>query len=284
MSGVLPPLAATAAGAVLPANAAWGDVPTTRVPHHHRDLLVFSNMSYLLIAFVALYRWHARSLTAITALEITVLVLFVTFFSSFTYHSCRVNMAEDSGTAAITSNDGSPNEFPFNTPCQPRGLAYVKTTFNESFHQDQVWAVYTALVLALRVIPLNPDLDRLYRTLALLSVTMLLLVTWEYGWIALIIVMVPALLLLIAFIWQSRNTPAFHWKWRALVVGFALMVGAWSLSSVGTGDWYTVFHSLWHILGGLAGALLLAGGVSELPSPLNPHLPPWHNIWKTHFT
>ena len=224
--------------------------------------LIASGASYLIPVAVVVYNLfkpRGRRLNTFIAVELIAVFLFVTVFTSPSYHSCRAGLAikenidpdemEIHGDAGINGC----------LTCPPNTMSWVRhvpmstkeLTYDLSKTYDHIFAMFALLLATINVIPLKQNFKQLIIILSLL-------------WMALflgsgndIIAGIPVMIvtgLFVAF-WiavrkniSCKRNVAWGLGIFCVILGFV----CFALEP------YWLMHSMWHIMGAVAGALFLA--------------------------
>lgn len=100
----------------------------------------------------------------------------------------------------------------------------------------------------------------------------------DTGEIVSMVVGVFAALLLLIFWYQSWKYKLKGWKSRTVWWTLGILCSAGSFGFFGAPNKYWLFHSLWHVLGALAGAAFIMGGFDQT-EPVKLPKEAWTYAW-----
>jgi len=222
--------------------------------------LVASNVSYVVPAIVCLYKMRLgarRRLDGYDGGQLMVLFLFVAFFSSWSYHSCRADLNPSSTyDADIPPCAVCPSD---NTVSWAKGLpgASFPMTYQLSRFVDYFLASFTVFMTLLVVIPLHSKLRQFLLILAMVWIVMFLMTGNEA------VALLPsllALILVVVFWWAvacgADDSQGWFTRNKAWAVATVFMIAAVACFLI-VKEPYAITHSLWHIFSALAAAFLL---------------------------
>ena len=241
----------------------------------HENLLVYSNLVYLTPAAVVIYRTVKDTLPVTAAIELVPFYLFVTFFSSWSYHACRGNLARD-GVVDLCENNSNSQEYGVCNTCPKTGLMFTEMQYNQAIILDHILAFYAILLSVIHVLPLRSELAMIARTIGLIWIIGSLMVSSSNGDDIAIVIFIPLILLLLVFFAQTYKT----FKSRAICWPIGLGFAISSFVCFFQNHNYWLNHSLWHIFSGVAASFFLAGGVDYQHETM-PKNKLTKNIWKT---
>jgi hypothetical protein len=234
----------------------------------HRDLLLFSNIAYMSPAVVALYKgFVSKTLNVPSAIEIAAFSTFVTFITSWNFHECRSNLASIEGDAEEQS--GSINaEY---TPCPDTGRMWLKMCYGETRNIDNIFAIFTMLLIILHIVPLRDSVRSIYRTFGFLYIVFVILSVGpnDGSVIAGLPVMIALLAFVLPYLWVTRKRRDKESHIRRLTWSLSACFSIVAFVMFAMNEKFWLYHSLWHIFGGLSGALLVAGASSGYTNRLN---------------
>jgi hypothetical protein len=228
--------------------------------------LVLSNLSYLLPTGVTAYKMFkptGKQMNKIDGSELIILFLFVTFFSSWSYHTCRGDIAIETGIDPEELKSNIPPEDLCKECPNPTSMSWTSSLpgskQDPSLHItkfiDHFLAIFTLFMVLIHVVPISEKMKKLFMVIGL--VWMVLFLSCGNDLFAAIPVLLSSVIVLV-FWWKIRNHQE-KTKFNRNT--------AWSLSLLSTilafvffkidTEPYWLKHSLWHILGAVAGALLL---------------------------
>lgn len=225
-----------------------------------KDILVYSNLSYLLPAVTTLYKLSQDDFNGYDASGMTVLFLYVGLISSWSYHSCRADLtiASNTNTNAIlasTTNIPACTECPNDTPLTVTKEfpgAQQPINFGLAKFIDQFTAILTLIVVIIQVIPLHNSLRKF---VMLISVLWLLFFLSSGNEGAALVPALLALLLLFVFWFMSWNANRIS-RNVSWIIAFVLLVAAVWVFKVQDEPYY-LHHSLWHIFSALSSTFLI---------------------------
>ncbi len=222
--------------------------------------LVGSNAFYILPAGTVLYKmlWtNGRKLDRYDGTGLLVLYLFVALIASPSYHCCRSDLSSnnDSDTVSIGNCSTCPRD---NTMAWTSLLpgSEMELNFQVSKIVDYLSAMMLTLETLLLVMPLQAKLRQCILVISIIWMVLFLSTGNE------MIALLPnllAMILLLFFWWTVRKVPEKGPFTRNRVWGaaFVCLILAGIFFKIVREPYY-VFHSLWHILGAIAAALLLS--------------------------
>jgi hypothetical protein len=235
-------------------------------PDQSRWLLTLTNLSYLLPATVATYKMTKPNGPRMDKSDGTTLValsLFITFFSSWSYHSCRGELSISSGTD-LHQRSSSSQHLDSCDVCPPNTMTWVnnvpgsteETTFQVSRFIDHLMAIFILIVVFVQVVPMKEKLRKLIIILSLLWMV-LFLSSGNTAFASLPLLIVTFLWIIFWFVIRKQKSESFvnrNNTWGLSVVFTALAFSFFRIWD----EPYAIHHSLWHIFGAIGGALLLS--------------------------
>lgn len=232
----------------------------------HEEWLVLSNLAFLMPTMACLWRYKEGTLTGANTMELVPVLLFVTFFSSWNYHACRSNLA-DEGKIDMCENQPAldENTAAFSKTCPRKDYMYLNMDYNEARIFDVLFAVYATFLVTLQSVPLKTGWKSSSHVLGLLWITASLLLLDDHiiGETVSMMIVLFALLLILIFWYQSAHYQLKDYKRRNIWWSLGLLFSAGSIGFQRAPDQYWLFHSLWHIMGSLAGTSFIMGGVDQ---------------------
>lgn len=220
---------------------------------------VASNVSYLLPAGVCAYKMttkEERRLDKYDGAELITLFLFVAFFSSWSYHSCRADLSPNDEVDRI--------DIP---PCEvcPMDNSMSWTTYlpgsdSEMNFQiarfiDYFLAIFTIIIVLITVLPFH---DRLRKFIMVFSVIwMMLFLSTGNEWFALIPAMILFLFMLLFWFTLRKQKECRFWTrnkiWMLALIFMLAAITCFKISP----EPYWLKHGLWHIFGAISVAFLI---------------------------
>lgn len=238
----------------------------------HKYLLIFSNLAYLFPVGVVLYQLlkrHGRRMDLYIGIELILVLLFITFFTSSSYHACRSDLS-------LSTNDPSQEKMQIQfDPCLPC-TKENNVPFNLSKTFDYFFANFISVLVLINVIPLKQNFRQLYIIISVIWFSFFLL---SANYIAAAVPSMVALAIFFTFwiLMKSHFSALRNGLWISAQI---LMVLAYVFFTL---EPYWLFHSFWHICGALAVGLLLMqscgcfeniNGQPIIPSLLQPIFKP----------
>lgn len=243
------------------------DLACSTSPEQHKWVLVLSNLSYLLPAGVVGYKMfkpNGRQMSKQNGTELIALFGFLTFFGSWSYHSCRADLSISSGID-INEIDPNPAKLPPCDICPDNTMTWIndtpgasseKMTYEIARFIDYFVATFTLLMVIIHVVPISEKARKLIVILSMIWMIMFLSGGNET------IALLPSLMsviVLIIFWFRIRNhkEKGFYTRnkvWTSALICFILAVSFLKWNN----EPYWLMHSLWHIFGAIGAALLLS--------------------------
>jgi hypothetical protein len=230
----------------------------------HGDILVLSNISYLVPAAVAAYRaTMSKTLSPEAASELIPWYVSVAFIFSWSYHACRTELAKKNQvdpcqTSFDWTAQGQCNQCPIS------GLQYARVPYDRASVLDRVFANYAVLLTLIHAIPLTDQATHIYRSLGLIWIAAAFLANPQYEDELALICFLPLAILFLMYWAQTRHNQSRNMTWSVAMFLIAVAVSALFMPG-----YYYLAHPIWHIGGALAAAMALSGGadrqVNELP-------------------
>jgi hypothetical protein len=221
----------------------------------HGQLLVWSNASYVLPAGVALYRTlYTHSLAPEACAELLPWYLSVAFVFSWSYHACKSELAK-SGTIDPCQSGREWSVYGPCKTCPPTGLQYSQVPYDRSSTLDRVFANYAVLLSLMHALPLTPLASQLFRTLGLIWVATSFLISDTYSDELAFLALLPLTVMIFVFwiyTWQNQQ--------RRMTWAVAMLLSGGAIAGLYSSSYYFLTHSMWHISGAMAGALILSAG------------------------
>ena len=242
-------------------------------PHLHKWVLVLSNLAYLAPASVTLFKIYEGVIAPMDGAPLITLFGFITFFGSWSYHSCRADLAINTNTdpcqeqARAAQAKIQPCDH-----CPPNSMTWVNNipgarkedplTFQLAHFVDYFLAEFTLLMVLIHVLPISCKARKLIMVFCMVWIIMFLSGGNEA------FALLPSLLFVCIMIvfW------AFTSRHQVDNGQFYTRNKAWTLATLSVilatvffkfdGEPYWLKHSLWHIFGGLSAALLLSKSAS----------------------
>lgn len=240
-------------------------------------VLVLSNLAYLFPVGVLSMKMLNKSRNKTTELSLISLLLFVTFFSSWSYHTCKAHFEHNQPRCDFVC--------PQNSMSWTNGIGgnpHSKMTFDLSKLLDHLFAMFTLLMVVIHVIPIAEGVRKFMIVISLIWMMMFLTNGNE------ILATLPALLaflLLVSFWFVIRNEKSTKTYNRNAAWSIAMFLSmlAFTFYQVDT-EPYWLKHSLWHILSGISAAFLMSktAGCYEDVDTENIQIPNWMNKLFTH--
>lgn len=206
---------------------------TTHV--HHRNLLVWTNVAYVIPAMMTIYQMtkkRGHRMNKYQGMSFICLFLFISFFSSWCYHSCQCSN-DIRKVCYLHRLSGSDNEPTMEI------LKYV----------DYFIALFTLMLLLVHVLPLSDAMKLLCINLSVIWFTLWLMVGFKY--VASAPVVIIFVLALIFWIMMKTNPLIL------ILLLLCIMISLICYASSPGEKYYWVIHSLWHVFSALTLALLL---------------------------
>lgn len=238
--------------------------PETRhsVAENYRStVLLLTNLSYLVPAVVLAFK--ARRIYGTVSLEegiIMIIFLLITFFTSWSYHQCRgFHAAHSHGDfnqhnvempiSQCAACHNTPMSWLEHMPFSQARLKYFMLKFDDYF-----MAMFSIVATILYVTPFRECVKRLF--LVVTVVWLLLFLSVQNDTLALLPVL--AIMALFFLFWYSvypyNKDPWRNYAWGSAVSFLVLAVFFFEIDK----EPYWLKHSLWHIMGGLGIAFVLA--------------------------
>uniref|UniRef100_A0A6C0BN46 Uncharacterized protein n=1 Tax=viral metagenome TaxID=1070528 RepID=A0A6C0BN46_9ZZZZ len=248
-------------------------------------ILVLSNIAYLIPAGVVLYqalKKHGQRMNKFIAAELVTVFVFVAIFTSSSYHMCRGDLAIREDVDPEQMDVQGDADLDPCAACPDNTVSWIKhippsnqeITYQLSKSYDHLFAMFALLIVLVNVIPLKQNFRHLYIVISLLWMGMFLESGNELvSGLPLIVVTV-----LVFMFWISVRK---NISWRRNVTWTAALVCVIAAFIFYTLDPYWLMHSLWHIFGALAGALLLAQTAGCYENVRGPIKLPVQVIFKT---
>jgi hypothetical protein len=242
----------------------------------HSELLVFSNFIYILPIFAAIYMWKKGRLSNAITIEIIILLLAIVFVSWF-FHSCRGEVASETDPCQ-NSGDLDVNNC---ARCNKNFGNYnlFSSSMSNTAFADKFLAQYIVILIMTYILPIKNTIKTVIRTVSLILIIVLLVsvngTNFEYiSGLLIFLVVIPLYVINIPFI--SRNNKIFA------VMAIVCWVTALCICFIPK-DRYWLFHSLWHIFGGICAtfAILLASSFYDVPKDFRGS-DLYHRICKSH--
>jgi hypothetical protein len=224
------------------------------------ELLVFSNFIYVLPIFAVIYMWKKGRLSNSITVEIIILLLAIIFVSWF-FHSCRGEIASEKDPCQNSGNVDIDNC----TRCNKNFGNYnlFSSSISNTAFADKFLAQYIVVLIMTYILPLKNTIKTIIRTVSLILIIVLLVsvngTNFEYiSGLLIFLVVIPLYVINIPFL--SRNNKIFA------ILSVICWVTALSICFIPK-DKYWLFHSLWHIFGGICAtfAILLASSFYNIP-------------------
>lgn len=226
----------------------------------HAQLLVFSNFIYVLPILATIYMWHKGRLSNSITVEIVILLSAIIFVSWF-FHSCRGSIASESDPCQ-NSGDIDINNCMRCTKNFGDYNLFSSSISNTAF-ADKFLAQYIVILIMTYILPLKNTIKTIIRTVSLVLIIVLLVsvrgTNFEYiSALIIFLLVIPLYVINIPFL--SRNNKIFA------IIAIVCWVTALSICFIPK-DKYWLFHSLWHIFGGICAmfAILLASSFYDVP-------------------
>lgn len=236
-------------------------------PQENKWFLVLSNLSYLLPTGVTFYKMTKKGkgrMNSADGSELIILFLFVTFFSSWSYHTCRGDIAIERGDdpeeldPSIPKEDlckECPNQTSMSWACDLPGSG-VDTSLQLSKFIDHFLAIFTLFMVLIHVVPISEKVRKLFMIISL--VWMVLFLSCGNDIIAAVPVLFASIVLLV-FWWtirkqQKKETMDRNTVWSLSILSSVLAFVFFKFDT----EPYWLKHSLWHIMGAVSGALLIS--------------------------
>ena len=246
-------------------------------PGADKWFLILSNLAYLFPVGVVLYKYFAHQpsqsakINGIVAAQMIILLLFVAFVSSWSYHACRGDVAEKEG---VDIDEMNPREAelkacascpkkPYNTLTWGSYLPEGETVnLNMAKFIDHFFALFVIIFVLMYSLPLK---DHVRGVLLVISMTWMawMLAASNDG-----AAFLPILFMTILFIGFWRNIrkgsgvkgTEFKGEWigRNQAWGAAvacIFIAGLFFAIINRPYW--LMHSLWHVFGALAAGFLL---------------------------
>jgi len=240
----------------------------------HSQLLVFSNFIYVLPILAAIYMWRKGRLSNSITIEIIILLSAIIFVSWF-FHSCRGEIASETDPCQNSTNVDIDNC----TRCSKNFGNYnlFSSSISNTAFADKFLAQYIVLLIMTYILPLKNTVKTVIRTVSLVLIIVLLVsvngTKFEYiSGLIIFLLVIPLYVVNIPFL--SNNNKIFA------VLAVICWVIALCICFIPK-DKYWLFHSLWHIFGGVCAmfAILLASSFYDIPKDF--HGSNWyHSICK----
>ncbi len=237
-------------------------------PQFHKWVIVLSNLAYLAPATVALFKMQTGEITPMDGAPMVALFGFITFFGSWSYHSCRADLAIHTNTDPCqeTSRRNVEKIQPCDK-CPANTMTWVNDipgarkedplTFQLAHFIDYFLAEFTLLVVLIHVLPISDKARKLIMVLSMVWIIMFL------GGGNEAFALLPSLLFVCIMIvfWaftsaHEKKCGQFYTRNKAWTLATLSVVLATVFFKVDK-DPYWLKHSLWHVFGGLSAALLL---------------------------
>jgi len=231
-------------------------------PLVHKWILVTSNVAYLVPAAVVLYHMvkrHGRRMDVFIGVELLLVFAFVTFFTSASYHMCRADLAIQENVDPKEVRIRGDDKLDSCLSCPPNTMSWVgnlpgsthPVAYNVSKTYDHIFATFALLLVMINIIPLKQNFKQLIIIVSLIWLSLFL----EGGntWVAGLPILCVVVLVIVFWITTRKHIGGVrNVVWILAIVFTVLAFVCYVLEP------YWMMHSLWHIFGAVAGALLLA--------------------------
>ena len=224
--------------------------------------LILSNLSYLLpagVTFYQMYKKRGSKMDKFDGWSLIVLFLFITFFSSWSYHQCRGDVVIDEG---IDPEQLSPNlsEEALCTECPSTTMNWTSGSDDLTLHLtkfiDHFLAMFTIFMVIIYVIPISEKFRKFFIIMSL--VWFVLFLSTGNDMIAALPILFASIVLIMfwALVFKKQDTGGYDrniaWSLSLISTILAFVFFKWDTEP------YWLKHSLWHMLGAFAGAFLLS--------------------------
>jgi hypothetical protein len=231
-------------------------------PTVHKWILVCSNLAYLVPGSVVIYQLLKRTgrrMNIFIGVELLLVFAFITFFTSSSYHMCRADLSIQENVDPQEKKISGDHKLNPCLTCPPNTMSWVghlpfsKTMvkYNISKTFDHLFANFAIFLVMINVIPLKQNFKQLVIIASLIWFCLLL----EGGNCCLAsfpIICAMALFIIFWIIARKNISGSRNIAWILAVVFTILALVCYTLEP------YWIMHSLWHVLGAFAGALLLS--------------------------
>jgi hypothetical protein len=253
-------------------------------PDHssHKWVLVLSNLAYLLPAGVAAFKMFkptGRQMNKQDGTQLISLFVFITFFSSWSYHMCRADLS--------IRNDACVVQPEINTQgcavCPNNSMSWIhalpgsgeRMSFDLSKFIDHFLAIFTLFMVIIHVIPIAEKLRKLIMVVSM--IWMILFLSGGNDFLAGLPALIGVILMML-FWFNIHHQSGKQFVSRNKVWSLAVLsvIAAFVFFKFDT-EPYWLKHSLWHIMGAVAAALLISktAGCYEDIDTSAVDIPPW---------
>lgn len=222
-------------------------------------LLVGSNVSYLIPTGVVWYNMmkKGRRTDAANGAELISVFLFLTFFASWGYHSCRADIEAGKPCSGTL----------LNTIAALPGSKEIK--FDITKFIDHLTAILTLILVMINSIPLS---DKTRKSILIVSIIWVLLFLSAENDLLAIVPAVLAFLIITIFWFYIRHAQTGN---RNVTWALALIFMFISLLAFQVHEPYWLYHSLWHVFGAISAAFLLFNTAACYEDMEDVELPAW---------
>ena len=243
------------------------DANCTLSSEGHKWFLVLSNLSYLLPAGVTAYKMFkpkGSQMNKHDGAELIILFIFVAFFGSWSYHSCRADLAVSTGVD-VCEKKADNTKIPPCKVCPKTTLSWVyelpgssneRMTYEISRFIDHFAATFTLLMVVIHTIPITEKLRKLIMVVSIIWV-IICLSGGNDAFALLPSLMVVIVLLVFWFSLRDQKPKGFYTRNKAWTSALVCTSAALFFFNVHT-EPYWLHHSLWHILGATGAAFLIS--------------------------
>jgi hypothetical protein len=243
------------------------DISCALNPEGNKWFLVLTNLSYLLPAGVTAYKMfkpNGRQMNKQDGTELIALFVFLTFFGSWSYHSCRADLSISSGIDICEDTANSTKIKPCEV-CPETSLSWVhelpgsseeKMTYEISRFIDHFAATFTLLMVVIHVIPISEKLRKLIMIIAMIWM-LICLSGGNEGFATIPALLSVMILLLFWFSIRTQKETGMYTRnkaWSLAIISTALALVFFEFQN----QPYWLYHSLWHILGAVGAAFLIS--------------------------
>ena len=235
-------------------------------PEHNKWLLVLSNLSYLMPAGVTAYKMFkptGRIMNRTDGSELIVLFLFIAFFSSWSYHSCRADVSFESGID-VCENKPDVNKLDQCAICPKNSISWVEdlpgsdggVSLQIAKFIDHFLALFVLIMVMIHIIPIKEKLRKLIMVISMIWMILFLSANNDV-FAGIPVIIATILVLLFWFTLRKQKSKSFYnrnvaWGLAIVCTILAAVFFKWD------NEPYWIKHSLWHIMGALGAVFLIS--------------------------